>query len=76
MFSQVLLLGVCARVIPPSTLLPAFHCAVCVHVPRAKASSHPPPPISLVVQERALGRRQDKFAANTKPVIAASEYWR
>lgn len=69
---------VCACVIPPSTLLPAFHCTLCVCVaaPREKASSHPPPPIGLVVQERAVGWRQDKFAVNTEPVNVASKYWR
>lgn len=78
MFSQVLLQGVCVRVSYPLPLyyLPFIAVCVCVAAPREKASSHPPPPIGLVVQERAVGWRQDKFAVNTQPVNVASKYWR
>lgn len=68
--------GACVCVSYPLPLYYLPFIAACVHAPRAKARSHPPPPISLVVQERAMGRRQDKFAVNTKPVNVASEYWR
>lgn len=74
--------GVSARCVCMSYPLPLYYLpfivlCVCVYTSsRAKASSHPPPPISLVVQERAMGRWQDKFAVNTQPVNMASESWR